>query len=122
MSAEKPAERYRPIPRRPLKHRADCSDFYCAPEENDHIALRGPNAVLHAIEEASVRAGRTWNAQLTYVITVCRGECALAADDERNEDEWRTLFSQLELQFEEGEQWWPGAAIFGKPRKSRRAS
>lgn len=119
MSHEQTSNRYRPNPLRPLKHRADCADFYCAPEENGRIAFRGPLTVIHALEEASERAGRTFNAQLRYVIEVCRGEEPVAADDDRTVDAWQSLVGQLEMCFDEGDEWIPCAAMFGNPCASR---
>ncbi|QPD04936.1 MAG: hypothetical protein Nkreftii_002710 [Candidatus Nitrospira kreftii] len=120
MSAQKTADGYCPNPRRPLKHRADCADFYREPEDNACVSVRGPRAVLQAIEEASERAGRTFNAHMLYVIEACRGRLPLLADEERTEEEWRMLLQQLELRFDEGEEW-IGLAL-GSPRTAPRAS
>ena len=115
MPDKKTADGYCPNPRRPPKHRADCSDFYREPEQDAHIAFRGPNAVFQAIEKASEQAGRNFNTQLAYVIEACHGMRPLHPDDVRTENDWRSLFAQLEVRFEEGEEWLPGAAILGKP-------
>jgi hypothetical protein len=119
---DKHLQKYRPNPLRPLQHRADCTEFYCAPEERESLFFRGPNAVFHAIEEAAERAGVTFNAQLRYVIELCRGDRQATADDRRTEPEWRALLSQLEICFEDGGTWRPCAAILKTPRHAHRAS
>ncbi len=115
MPGKKTVERYRPNPHRSPKYRAECSDFYRGSEQDAQIAFRGPNAVLQAIEEASEQAGRTVNTQLAYVIEACNGRRPLHPDDVRTEDDWRSLLGQLEIRFDEGDEWLPGAAILGKP-------
>jgi hypothetical protein len=109
-------EGYCPSPFRPPKHRADCNEFYCESIEKESLFFRGPNAVFHAIEEASERAGRTCNAQMIYLIKLCRGEQLPLADDERTEEEWRSLLSRLEICLNEGEAWRPCSVILKKPR------
>src|ERR1043166_2732445 len=56
---------------REAKHRADCSDFYCNPDDA-YIGFRAPLEIVDALEGAAQRAGRTWNEQLSYVIHVCQ--------------------------------------------------
>lgn len=75
------------------------------------------------MEEAAERAGRTFNAQLEYVINVCMGDRAPHADDGRTEEEWRSLFGQLEYRWTEEEEWAPGEGLCqGEPRKALRSS
>lgn len=90
-------EPYRPNPLRPLQHRADCTDCYCEPEDDDFIRFRGPNAVLHTIEEASEQTGRTFTAQMQYVIEVCLGKRSISSNDDRDVNDWRALLAQMEI-------------------------
>jgi len=78
------------------QHRADCSDFYCNPEDK-YVGMRASIEVVDAIEDAAQRSGRTWNKQLMFTIQVCRGVESVAADDERTVNDWRTLMAETRI-------------------------
>lgn len=65
------------------KHRADCIDFYHEPQATELIDFRIPPHIIEIIEKEAEQANRTCNAQLTYVVQVCRGEYLPSADDRR---------------------------------------
>jgi hypothetical protein len=78
------------------QHRADCSDFYCHPDD-EHIGFHAPLEVIAALEDAAQRAGRTWNEQLIYVIDICREAERVSPDDERTPNGWRTLMAEVTI-------------------------
>ena len=102
---------YKPHPFVTPLHRADCTDFYRDPTEDQPIKLQGPLAVLHALELASVQAGRTFNAQLLYMIDVCLGDRAVSADDDRDARSWRAMFAQFEMWVDARAEWVPCTAF-----------
>lgn len=94
------------------RYRADCADFYCEPHETARIDFRGPEEVVQAIEECAKQCGRTWNKQLAYLYAVCRGEEEPSPEDRRTASDWRTLMAQMEMRFNEGEEWFSCSVIF----------
>ena len=96
------------------KSRADCADFFCAPDQTNWIGLRGPIEVTHALEQAAEEAGRTWNDQLIYVFSVCRGEQLPSLEDKRTAEDWRTLMGGMQMCLNEGEEWIPCSVIFNR--------
>lgn len=105
--AKTTCESYRPNLLRSPQHRADCSELYCEPDESERMALRGPNAAIHAMESAAEQAGRTWNSQLQYVVEVCLGDRTPSSDDGRDADDWRATLAGLEICVDEGGTWIP---------------
>ena len=89
------------------RHRADCLDFYLRPQDTEVIDFRIPPDIIEVIEEAAEQANRTWNAQVLYVITVCRGEYLPSADDRRTVQDWQALMAEAKMRFNEGEDWIP---------------
>ena len=97
--------------RAPL-HRADCFDFYVKPEDTELIDFRIPPDVIEILENAAEQANRTWNAQLRYVIVICRGEDLPSADDRRTVNDWQALMAEAKMRFHEGEDWIPFHVCF----------
>ena len=96
------------------KSRADCVEFYCAPNQTEWIDMRGPIEVTHVLEQAAEEAGRTWNDQLVYVFNVCRGAQLPSLEDTRTAEDWRTLMGKMQMCFREREdgRWIPCSVIF----------
>ena len=94
------------------RHRADCIDFYHKPEERASIKFRFPPEIIEALENSAEQANRTCNAQLIYVILVCRGEYLPSADDRRTVQDWQALMADAKMQFHEGEDWIPFHVCF----------
>jgi hypothetical protein len=82
----------------------------------------GPVAVISAIEHAAARAGRTWNAQFTYVLELCRGYHPTDFDDGRSVEDWRTLLSPCRFRWSEAEVWNPFTCLWSNSvvRRSRK--
>src|SRR5688572_23176605 len=93
------------------RHRGDCAEFFVAPQQTERIEFGGPvatiNAMVYAIEHAAARAGRTWNTQLIYVMSLCLGHHPPDFDDARTVEEWRTLLSPCEFRTSETGDWSP---------------
>ena len=87
------------------RHRADCIDFYHKPHETELIDFRIPPEVIEVLESAAEHGNRTCNAQLLYVIKVCRGEYLPSADDRRTVQDWQALMAEAKMRFNEGEDW-----------------
>ena len=94
------------------RHRADCVDFYVKPEESELIEFRIPPDVIEILENAAEQANRTWNAQIRYVIVICRGEYLPSADDRRTVKDWQALMAEAKMRFNEGEDWIPFHVCF----------
>src|SRR5262245_54568134 len=90
------------------QHRADCSDFYCNPDDEELVFRASPD-IRDALEDAAQQAGRTWNEQFIYAIEVCRG-ANVSPGDERTATDWRTLLADMTMCLD-GE-WIPFRAIF----------
>jgi hypothetical protein len=99
------------------RHRADCADLVCAPDQDAWIGLRCPREVTNALEQAAEEAGRTWNDQLLYVIDMCSGHQPPSFDDTRTAEDWRTLMAQMQMQFDEGGQWFPFSYLFNAEQR-----
>lgn len=97
---------------RPPRHRADCVDFYLRPQDTELIDFRIPPDIIEVIEDAAEEANRTWNAQLLYVIQVCRGQFLPSADDRRTVQDWQALMAEAKMRLNEGEDWIPFHVIF----------
>jgi hypothetical protein len=93
------------------RHRGDCADFFVTEKQPARIQLDGPRSVIGELERASAKAGRTWNDQLTYVFEICFGYHLPDFEDGRTAEDWRTLMSQLNFRFSEGESWSSFAAM-----------
>jgi hypothetical protein len=95
---------FRSVLRKP-QHRADCSDFYCNPDDA-HIGFYAPLEIVDALEADAQRTGRTWNEQMMYVIHVCQGRERVSPDDERTPNDWRTFMAETTLCLD-GTNWIP---------------
>src|SRR5205085_10521913 len=94
------------------------------PHETELIDFRIPPGVIEVLESTAEQANRTCNAQLLYVILVCRGECLTSADDRRTAQDWQALMADAKMRFNEGEDWIPFHVSFnaaGTGRAIRRA-
>lgn len=94
------------------KYRADSIEWFYDPACTSIINFRGPDAVYEAIEQAAERADRSFNDQILLILRACRGEQVLYFADTRSLKEWRDLMGQMNMQFNEGEEWIPCSAIF----------
>jgi hypothetical protein len=94
------------------RHRADCIDFYCEPQETEVIDFRIPPDIIEILETTAEQTNRTCNAQLLYVILICRGEYLPSADDRRSVQDWRALMADAKMRFHEGEDWRPFHVCF----------
>ena len=94
------------------RHRGDCADFYVDPQETERVALAGPRSAISAIEHAAARAGRTWNAQFTYVVELLLGYHPPDFNDERSVEDWRSLLSVCNFRVREGEDWTPCTCLW----------
>lgn len=89
------------------RHRGDCSDFFVVPGHTARIEIDGPRAVLGELEHEAARAGRTWNTQFCYVLTLLLGYHPPDFDDGRSEEDWRTLLRPCTFRFSDAEAWIP---------------
>lgn len=96
------------------RHRWDCADFFVAPDQTERMQLDGPADVFGEIERAAVRAGRTWNTQLTYVLELCLGYHSSDFDDERSVEDWRTLLRPCAFRSSEAAAWYPFTCLWRK--------
>ena len=96
------------------RHRADCYDFFVTPHQTHSVQLDGPADVFGEIEHAAVRAGRTWNTQLTYVLELCLGYHPSDFDDERSAEDWRTLLRPCAFRLSEAGNWNPFTCLWRK--------
>jgi hypothetical protein len=94
------------------RHRADCFDLFTAPHETECVAFQGPTDAVCALERDAARAGRTWNAQVTYVLEICRGYHPPDFDDPRSVEEWRALLAPCEFRVSEGADWNPFTCLW----------
>lgn len=94
------------------RHRGTCADFFVAPHQTECMELDGPRSVIGVIEHAAASAGRTWNAQLTYVLGLCLGDYPSDFDDARSVEDWRALLSPLSFRFSEAEDWRPFTCLW----------
>ena len=89
------------------RHRGDCAEFFVAPDQTESMQLGGPRSAIGEIEHAAARAGRTWNAQLAYVLGLCLGDHPPDFDDARSAEDWRTLLRPCAFRFSEAADWIP---------------
>ena len=93
------------------RHRADCGDFFVAPDQTDRIDFKVPADVINDLEREAFRAGRTWNDQLTYVAEVFLGRRPPDFDDPRSVEDWRTLLRSSLYRLTEAGDWLPFACL-----------
>ncbi len=94
------------------RNRADCCDIYCEPNETGRVDLRIPPDIVNMLEGAAEQADRTWNAQIAYVVEVCRGQYLPSADDRRSVQDWQALMAEAKMQLHEGDDWIPFSCLF----------
>jgi len=94
------------------RYRADCSEFFAEPNENAYLEFDGPSEVFRALEDEAEHAGRTFNAQLRYVIDVCFRGRPIHADDNRTIRDWQALAGRLSIRFEPNEPWHSCIVLF----------
>jgi hypothetical protein len=96
------------------RHRADCYDFFTAPHETNSVQFQGPALAVCELERDAARAGRTWNAQLTYCLGLCLGRHRTDFDDLRSVEDWRALLAKCEFRVREAEDWSPFPCLWRK--------
>lgn len=96
------------------RHRGDCADFFAAPDQTARMEVDGPCAAIGELEHAAAKGGRTWNAQLDYVIKVCLGDHLPDFDDGRSVGDWRTLLRPCRFRWMEEEAWTPFTCLWRK--------
>lgn len=79
------------------------------------MQLDGPVSVIRAFEQAAAHAQRTWNAQFTYVLSLCLGYHPPAFDDGRSVEDWFTLLSPCRFRFTEAEDSSPCTCLRWQP-------
>jgi hypothetical protein len=94
------------------RHRADCYDLFTAPHETECVAFQGPAGVIAELERDAARTGRTWNAELIYVLEICRGYHPSDFDDPRSVEDWRTLLSPCAFRVNEAADWSPFTCLW----------
>ena len=96
------------------RHRADCYDFFTAPHETHRVQFDGPADAICELERGAARVGRTWNAQLTYVLELCLGYHPSDFDDPRSVEDWRTLLRPCRFRLSEAKDWSPFTCLWRK--------
>jgi len=89
------------------RHRGDCADFFSTPQQTGSVEFLAPIDVISEIELAAARAGRTWNDQICYIAELFQGRRPPDFDDERTEDDWRTLMSPSRVWIDKEGCWVP---------------
>jgi hypothetical protein len=97
------------------RHRGDCADLFSTPEQTARIELDAPDSTISEIEHAAARTGRTWNAQLIYVLSLCLGYHPPDFTDGRSVEDWRTLLSPCNFRFSDSDAWRPFTCLWWKP-------
>ena len=89
------------------RHRADCAEFFVAPDHDQLVDLQVPADVREELEHTASRTGRTFNHQLNYIINIYLGRHQPDFDDTRSVEDWCALLSACRYRLTEAEDWIP---------------
>ena len=99
------------------RHRWDCTEFFTDSQQREPLQLNGPGAAFDAIGRAAAQAGRTWNAQFSYIMGICFGDRQPDFHDGRSVKDWRDLLSPVSFRLSEDKDWSPCTWMWTKRRR-----